>query len=427
MLRNILAGAMLLLVLSGTLLRSEASAADTLRVTMPRAEQLFTERNLVLIAQHYNIDAGKAFVLQARLWDNPILNTDQNLYAGHRWLEHSRNPDGTYNGQYYLQVQQLIRTAGKRGRLIDMASTNAEIAEWQFRDLLRNLKYQLRNDLYSTYHLYHAGQLYRDELQQLDKLLEGMTAQLQAGNIARKDLLRVQALQISTQQEAAQNSKDLLDVQAELKTLLDIGGDTVVVPDLPDEPAVAVLPVLEQLQAAGRENNAAYHLQQLQLQYQQHNLAYQKAMAVPDLTLGPSFDKNNSYTPNYVGLGISVPLPVFNRNQGNIRAAKSYVSQGSVLLKEADLTLQNDITAAYGKFLVAQQLNSAASTDFYNSYGKLYQNIVESYRQRQISLIEFIDYFEAYKDTRLKQLQAQQGLSQAREELNYEAGSDVLH
>lgn len=427
MLRNILAGAMLLLVLPGTILRSDASAADTLHVTMPRAEQLFTEQNLALIAQHYNIDAGKALVLQARLWDNPILNTDQNLYAGHRWFEHSHNPDGTYNGQYYLQIQQLIRTAGKRGRLIDMASTNAEIAEWQFRDLLRNLKYQLRSDLYNTYRLYHAGQLYQDELQQLGKLLEGMTAQLQAGNIARKDLLRVQALQVSTQQDAAENSKDLLDVQTELKTLLGIGGDTVIIPDLPDEPAVAALPVLEELQAGGRENNAAYHLQQLQLQYQQHNLAYQKAMAVPDLTLGPSFDKNNSYTPNYVGLGLSLPLPVFNRNQGNIRAAKSYVSQGETLLKEADLTLQNNIAGAYGKFLVAQQLHSAASADFYSSYGKLYQNIVESYRQRQISLIEFIDYFEAYKDTRLKQLQAQQGLSQAREELNYEAGSDVLH
>lgn len=427
MLRNILAGAMLSVAFSGAVLPTKAdAAADTLHVTMPVAEQRFTENNLALIAQHYNIDAGKALVLQARLWDNPLLNTDQNLYAGHRWLQHSRNPDGSYNGQYYLQVQQLIRTAGKRGRLIDMAATNAEISEWQFRDLLRSLKYELRSDLYNAWQLYRTGQLYEEELQQLGKLLEGMNAQLQAGNIARKDLLRVQALQVSTLQDVAENNKSLIDVQVELKTLLGIGGDTVVVPDLPDEATVATLPALGDLYADARENNAGYRLQQLQLQYQQNNLAYQKALAVPDLTLGPSFDKNNSYTPNYVGLGISLPLPLFNRNQGNIRAVRSYVRQEEAMLQQADLSLQNSITGAYAKLLVAQQLNSSAQIGFYNSYGTLYRNIVESYHQRQISLIEFIDYFEAYKDMRTKQLRAQLGLLMAREELNYEAGSDVL-
>jgi cobalt-zinc-cadmium efflux system outer membrane protein len=53
-----------------------------------------------------------------------------------------------------------------------------------------------------------------------------------------------------------------------------------------------------------------------------HNLALQKAMAVPDITIGSTYDQHSSYANNYVGLEISLPLPLFNRNQGNIKNAK---------------------------------------------------------------------------------------------------------
>jgi cobalt-zinc-cadmium efflux system outer membrane protein len=45
-------------------------------------------------------------------------------------------------------------------------------------------------------------------------------------------------------------------------------------------------------------------------------------MAVPDITIGSTYDQNSSYARNFVGLEISLPLPIFNRNQGNIKNAK---------------------------------------------------------------------------------------------------------
>lgn len=429
MLRKLFAGTVATVMICGSSFVAPAYAADadTLQLSVPRAEQVFLEKNLSLLAQHYNIEAGKALVLQARLWDNPVLNTDQNIYSNHKWFEHSSNPDGSYKGQYYVQLQQLIRTAGKRGKLIDIAATNQEVAEWQFRDLLRNLKYQLRTDLYQARQLQGSAVLYAQELQQLDKLLQGMQAQYQAGNIARKDLLRIQALQISTQQEAAENARSFLDVQAELKTLLQISGDTVIVPGPEIVSSDKSIAPLGELYSQARLNNAAYQLQQLQLQYQQQSLSYQKALAVPDLTLGPNFDKNSNYTTNYVGLGVSFDLPVFNRNQGNIRAARSLVKQAQAGIQLADVQLQNGLNNAYSKWQIARQMNSGTQSEFYTSYGKLYDNIVESYRQRQISLIDFIDYFEAYKEAKLKQLQTQLGLLLAQEDLNYQVGTDVLN
>ena len=401
--------------------------ADTLHLDIKQAEKIFLDKNLTLLAQHYNIEIGKAMEQQAKLWDNPVLNTDQNVYSNAKWFEHGTNPDGSVAGQYYIQVQQLIKTANKRGKLVKMAQTNTAISEWQFKDLMNNLKYQLRSDFYTIAQLEDNRRLYQMEMQQLEVLVNGMNAQFKAGNIARKDLLRIQALQISTQQEATDNDKQLEDAQAELKTMLQITGNTFIMPLT----GTTGLPSLKDLSIAGitdmaRQNNAAYQLQQLQVQYQQQNLSYQKALAVPDVTLGPNFDKNSNYIHDYVGMGISLPLPLLNRNQGNIRAAGWQVKQEETNMQQADQQLQNAILSAYNKLLYTLKISSSEQQTFYSDYNSLYNNIVESYKQRQIGLVDFIDYFNAYKDIRQKQMQQQLNLQLAKEDLNLQAGTDII-
>lgn len=400
---------------------------DTLRLTLKETEKVFFEKNLQLLAAHYNVQADSALIQQAKLWDNPVLNTDQNIYSNNNWFEHGKNPDGTPKGQYYIQVQQLIQTAGKRGKQIKLAATNATITQWQFNDLMRNLKMQLRSDFYTIYQLENNRELYRQEQEQTNTLLKAMTNQLTAGNIARKDYLRVQALLIGLQQDATDNDKQLSDMQSELKTMLQITGETYVKPVM-ESGTIPAMPSqnLEDLVTTARQNNAAYQLQKLQVQYQQQNLSLQKAMAVPDLTLGPNYDQSSNYTPHYVGLGISLPLPVFNRNQGNIKSARYQVKQEETNMQLVDQQLQNDVLNAWKKLQYTLQLSTNAQDAFYSDYSKLYTNIVESYKQRQISLIEFIDYFGAYKDIRQKQIQQELNVQLAKEELNRQVGTDIV-
>lgn len=399
--------------------------ADTLQLTLKQAETLFLSNNLRLLAQHYNIEAGKALIRQARLWDNPVLVTDQNIYSNNRFLEHGRDAEGKPAGQYFIQLQQLIQTAGKRSKLIGMAQTNADINQWQFNDLLCQLKQQLRIDFYTLHQLLLTRELYRQEQQQLDKLLAGMKSQLDAGNIALKDYLRIRALNVSLQQDVAENANKLSDMEAEMRVLLQAGDGVFIRPEvaagIPELPALSP----EELINTAKINNPTYRLQQLQLQYQTQNLSYQKAMAVPDLTLGPSYDHNSNYTPHYVGLGISLPLPVLNRNQGNIRSAAWQVKQQEANTQASETLLRNAVMNAYTKLLTTRQLIAGKQESFYADYGRLYDNVVESYRQRQLSLVEFIDYFQAYKDIREKQWQLELSLRQAREELNLQVGQDV--
>jgi len=405
---------------------AQATAQDTLSLNLAQAEQQFLQKNLTLLAGHYNVNADRALIDQAKVWDNPVLSTDQNVYANGNFFNHGKDVYGQPQGQIYIQLSQLIRTAGKRSKQIDMAVTNAEMSELQLQDVLRNLKYQLRTDYFTISQLYSIQQIYNQELQEMNRLLTGMEAQLKAGNIAQREYLRVQALVISLQQDITENNRDLSNSEAELKTLLQVTGNTFIKPA--DSLAFPTFrpPALDQLVAAAKVNNAAFRLQQKQVLYQQQNLAYQKALRSPDVTVGPEYDRASNYAPNYVGLALSLPLPVFNKNKGNIKAAEFSIQQEQTSAQQLETELSNNVVNAYNKLMFTQQQNSGTQSDFYASYQKMFTNMLQSYRQRQLSLLEFIDFFETFKDANIRLRQQQLNLQLAKEELNFQAGTDIL-
>lgn len=417
--------AMAMLIVWVCSVHTYAQTSDTLRVNLNEVEQTFLEKNLLLLAQHYQVNADSALITQAKLWDNPVLTTDQNVYANRGFFEHGVNPDGTPRGQFLVQVEQLIQLGGKRAKNVALAGTNATISYWQFLDLMRTLKLELRTSYYTLIQAMSLSRLYAEEDGHLSQLVNGMQAQLQAGNIARKDLLRLQALQLTLHQKMADNNQQIGDLQSSLRTLLQTGPQSVLLPTEQMSSKVQ-LPQLQDAMATAMEYNPEYKIEHYRLTGTAQNLAVQKAMAVPDLTIAPSFDQNSNYTPNYWGLGLSIPLPVFNRNQGNIKAAQFQISAQQAVVDNKRIALQNNVAAAYNKLVAVQKLNADNQDKFYKDYDALYDNIVQSYKQRQLSLVEFIDYHQAYLDVMSQKSNLSLQLQLAREELNFQSGTDLV-
>jgi outer membrane protein, heavy metal efflux system len=406
---------------------SAQQAADTLSLTLQQAEQQFLQQNLTLLAGHFNVRASEALIEQAGLRDNPVLTTDQNIYSkGNGFFTHGKTDNGDYRGQIFIQVQQLLKTAGKRSKAINLATTTAQIAELQLLDVTRSIKYQLRTDYFTVAQLLGNRAVLEQELVEMNRLLTGMAAQLKAGNIAQKDYLRIQALSISLQQDIAENTRSLADIETDLKTFLRITSNTFIKPADGLELDIASTPSLDSAIALAKQNNTAYLLQQKQVAYQQQNLVYQKALRSPDITVGPEYDQASSYAPNYVGLTISLPLPIRNKNQGNIKAATFNIQQEQTNLQQTETAITNNVTNAYNKLLLSQEYKTNVQNEFYSQYKSLFNNVLQSYKQRQISLLEFIDFFDAYKETNSRLLQQQFNLQRAKEELNFQTGTDVI-
>lgn len=415
--------------LCGLMLYAIASnaQADTLRLSLKETEKRFLDSNLVLLAAHYNVDANKALIQQAKLWDNPVLITDQNIYADGRFFQHGKDAaTGQPTGQYFIQLQQLIKTAGKRGKLINLATTNAKLSELQLNDVLRNLRYQLRQDYFTLMQQWQNKQIVEAELQQMNRLLTAQEAQLKAGNIAEKDYLRIQVIVVSLQQDLLELNKSIADTQNDLKTLLQMKDANFIMPSDSYANIAICIANNKTLLDTAKANNAYYQLKLAQQVYQQQNLIYQKSLRTPDITVGPEYDHNSNYAPHYVGLSVSLPLPLFNKNQGNIKSAGFAIKQQEAITVNAETELSNNINTAYQKLLLSLQQNNTAQQEFYNKYKSMFQNMLKSYQQKQLNLLEFLDFFDAYKDAQLRQVQQQLNIQLAKEEVNYYAGTDII-
>lgn len=401
---------------------SAQSYSDTLRLSIPEAEKIFLQKNFELLAAKFNIDANKALIQQARLWDNPILNTDQNIYDG-KFFRHNDN-----YGQVFIQVQQLIRTAGKRSKLAQLATDNTNLSSAQFEEILRNLRYTLHADLLETEHLLKIDRLYANEIAEVSKLVKGMDAVYKLGDISLKDNMRLKALLFSLQNEQVNIQSQLFPVQTELNLLLQSGDSSFIKPvfayNLPDI-INASLPPLDSLVNDAMSLRPDEKIAKTALTLQQHNLIYQKALAKPDLSVGPEFDQRNSYAPNYVGLSISLPLNIFNRNQGNIKSAEFTIKSQEQLTSQAGSRVRSEVTSSFQKVKYLQSINNKDQLAFATDYETLFQNMVKSYVNRQISLLDFTDFLDAYKDTRIKLVEQHINLVKACNDLNYAVNETV--
>jgi cobalt-zinc-cadmium efflux system outer membrane protein len=252
---------------------------------------------------------------------------------------------------------------------------------------------------------------------------------LQIGNVSVKDNLRIKALLFSLQNELVTADAQLIPLQSEIKLLLNNNETKFIAPALGykfGELTTATIPNTDSLVQQALANRPDAKIAQTSVALQNHNLTYQKALAKPDVNVGTEFDQRSSYAPNYVGLAISLPLNIFNRNQGNIASAKFLIQQQQAVADQTNAKIKNDIVSAVSKFVFYQGVNNRQQLDFSQQYDTLFTNMLKSYQDRQLSLLEFIDFMDAYKDTKLKMVDQHNGLIHAAEDLNNAVGNDII-
>lgn len=395
---------------------------DTLKLTMGEAEKMFLDNNLDLIAQRFSIDSARATVITANLYDNPEFDFSNAFY----------NPENKtfFDSERTLQISQLIKLAGKRNKSINFAKAGIEVAQNQFYDLLRTLRFTLRNDFYNIYYLQQSSKVYQVEISSLQKIVTAFREQLEKGYISQADLLRVQSQLYTLQAEYDNLQISISQVQSEVKSMIranpasyfepvsanpDINNQ--LVPELNYESlidsALVNRPDLKALQSGIVQSNV--------------NLSLQKALAVPDLVLSAGYDHRGGYIKNYNGIGISMPLPFFNRNQGNIRNAKIQVDASKTILESETEKVKNDVTANYISALRSEKLLQGFDPKFEGNMKNLIEQVTINFEKKNISILEFLDHYDAYKQNVLQMNQLRFNRMSALEQLNFSIGKVIFN
>lgn len=410
--------ALLLLVLFNQVIVAQKT------VTLQDCESQFLKKNLFLLASQYNIDASKALTIQAKIWDNPTITAELNAYNPER----NQYFDIGKNGQKVFGIEQLIYLGGKKRNEVKLAKTNEQLAELQFNDLLRTLKLQLRKSFYTVYYNTKSLETTDNQLAHIEDLINSYYVQVQKGNIALKDLVRLQSLYLNFKNERMEVVNNSIEEQANLKLLLN--ETETIIPNVSKDDFNKYLKTipfdLKSFQDEAIANRPDYLAQQKEIEANELNVKWQKSLSVPDITLGANYDQRSGAFEKEANVSIGIPLPLWNKNKGNIKYAQTILAQSKVEKQNFDLQLQTEITSAWNKWNESRKNYTVIKPTVNSDFEAVYNGILANFQKRNISLLEFTDFMESYNQANLQVNELKKKLALSGEELNSTINKDLF-
>lgn len=412
---------LLFLLLAGKMCAQQVAGTLTLK----EAEQRFLERNLSLIAERYNIDMAQAQVLQAKLFENPVISLEQNVYN----RLNGKYFDFGKEGEAVVEIEQVIHLAGQRNKQVRLEKINKEIAEYQFEEVMRTLRQELNEKFVEVYFLSKSIAIYEKEVNSLQVLLGGMKIQQEKGNISLMEISRLESMLFSLRKEKNERENDLLTTRGELNLLLNLPEDTQVQLSLDEE----VLQQLDLSQLSFADLKAIINerpdqkIARSTVNASRANLKLQKSMAFPEFSVKGNYDRVGNFINDYFAIGVSLSVPIFNRNQGNIKAARFSIQQAGVQQEYAANRADMELFTAYTSLEKATQLYQSTNMDLERNFEKLITGVNENFTRKNISLLEFIDYYDSYKETCIQLYEIKKNVFLAMENLNIVVGQNVLN
>lgn len=403
-----------------------AAPSDTVRLSLDETEKRFLEKNFQLLAQRYNINLANAAVKQARLWANPNFFFQSNFYnakTGKFFQYGSNRPEDIAASQYNrggmsIQLQQLIYTAGKRSKLVRLAESDQTLQALAFDDLLRVLRYQLQSTYTSLFFDLQSYRLLQTEAVQQTSLVQAMQLLQRQGGASPYEVTRLEAELQGLQTDLKNLRFQIADEQATLRTYL-ARQDNVFID--PSEPPLATngLPSERAVLDSALANRPDVNLTFEQVSNARRSLALEKARRMPDLTAGLLFDKYGNAFNNYTGLNVAMDLPLFNRNQGNIKAAQIRIEGAEKAVEGQQVTARNEALNAYQKLAEVYQLNSSLPAGYQASLQNISREATQNYNRRVINLLDYLDKIRTYRQAQLRLIDLQNTILQSQQYINF--------
>jgi len=384
--------------------KQENFAQDTLKITVEQAERQFFEKNLLLLAERCNIDIADAVIVQAKLLNNPTIGVGEvNFWRSNAAEELDISP-ATFGNRvvFSVELEQIIQTAGKRKKLVNLEIVSKEIAIQEFETFLLSVKTELRSVLYETFYLQSYLEIIQVQQESVTNLVEVYKNQATAGNIAKSELIRLQSSLIELETEANEIRTELNRQYKELKILLNVAPQTVILilpaaiaTKNPDE--ILLVDLLE----TAKNSRPEFLLSDLNIQYKEKLLVYEKSLRSPDVGLSLNYDRYGGVWKNFVGIGVSVDIPAFNRNQGNIKMAKTSIEQANYNAEYQKSTILQEITEIYYNYEMNYRFyQKITDNDFSEDLESMLEVYSRNLLNKNINMLEYIDFMDAYRATK---------------------------
>ncbi|MGK9369687.1 TolC family protein [Melioribacter sp. Ez-97] len=288
-------------------------------LTIEKAVSLAVQNNPELKTLRYEIDALKAAKLQSGLMPNPEFEVEAENILG------SKDFNGFNNSEITAVLSQDILLAGKISKRVKVAETNISLAEWDY----ETKRIEIITAVRKAFQQALAVQLLIEKNEELIEVSKEFIANLQkrvdAGKISPAEVSRAKIILNSLKIDLNRLKSEYENYKSELLSLIyqpdltidELIGELEYPVDIPSYDSL-----LNQL-----TNNPKLKRYESEYDKQTAIVNLEESKAVPDLTISAGIRRLNDAKANTFLIGASIPLPIFDRNQGAIQEAKIRLDQ----------------------------------------------------------------------------------------------------
>ncbi len=390
-------------------------------------EEKFDATNPSLKAAQLNIDESRAAEITAFLRPNPELSltTDGFQVAPNSGIWRPLSGVVTTPGISYLHERQHKRELRR-----DSAKESTTIAESSYLDQRRGLLFTLRSAFVQTLQAKAVLANAQENLEYWDHELGINRDRYKAGDLAQVDLNRMELERVQFESDYETAIVNLRTAKIQLMMLLnehspveqfDVTGSF----DYADE-----LAPLEQYRTGALETRPDLKAaaQNVELARINHQLAIANGSNDPTVSAwfsyNPSF--SNPYANETVGGSVSIPLRIFDRNQGEKARTQIDIERNERLRTANEAQVFSDVDSAYYTLVQSLNLLRPYKTKYLPLASDIRDRMTVAYQHGGASLLDYLDAEKSYRDTRLAYLNLVGSYLSAAAQMNMAVGREVL-
>lgn len=367
------------------------------------AKRIAFERNWDLLAAKASVDLAVAQKIVSHEFPNPTAEINPAKINSDGQPNSTDRGNSLWHRSYdtIFAINQLFEI-GKRGPRQASAAAGLEAAEASFKDARRTLDLAVAK-------AYIAALLAQDNVRILHQSAESLQheakiaeTRLNAGDISKSDKAQIEiaAAQLELSAETAQSNAVMARIAVEIL----LGEKNPLGKWMPAES-------LDELAAAGMPRGAGAPRPDLvaaeaALRKAGEDLRLQKAMRIPDPTVGFQYEHNPPDQPNSVGFTVSLPLPLWNFNGGNIHAAQAARDQAASALGKVQTQVASDIANAEVGYHEALARWHRYQSEIRPSSAKVLETISYAYKKGGAALLDLLSAQRTDNDVRIATAQA---------------------
>lgn len=361
-------------------------------LTYDRYNSLVAEKNILYLAEKYNIDKATAAVQAANVFNDPDLS-----------LEYGNNQDWDLQMGQAVEVGLSINPdfAGVRRARKAVAGNEKDISEASLKAYLSNLKFEAAEAWAQAWKLHECCAILEETVADMVQIARSDSLRLSVGDIGKADALQ-SALEANTLKG------ELVSLKAEYRNALNTlslfcGGEAEIYPD-GELPPPAILPSENEIISMAEANRADLKAAMLSKTLSENNLKLVRASRAFEMGINLGYSYNTEVrneiapAPKYNGftVGVSIPLKFSSCNKGEMNAARAQILQSEKYLEAARLQVRSEALQAYNSLQAAMSVHDQYTSSILKDARSIVQGRKEGYIKGENSLIEMLSAQHTY-------------------------------